>query len=107
MSETIKYLNERRENEVTWLETLGRSDVPATLIWGEKDPIARTAIADFVWKNHLRDRPAAAAYWRINCAGHYPQNDQPEAVALLIRQALGGAGEVDFSGSDCTPARVE
>jgi len=33
----IQYLNERKVHEASWLEALGRSDVPATLIWGELD----------------------------------------------------------------------
>ena len=106
LPETIKYLDERRQNEVTWLETLNKSSVPATLIWADKDPVAVTAIADHVWENYLRDRPASASYWRIPCAGHYPQNDQPELIAQLIRRAMGETGEFDFSRSDCAPIRV-
>ena len=107
LPETIKYLDERRQNEVMWLEILHKSAVPATLIWAEKDPVAVTAIADYVWENYLRDRPASASYWRIPCAGHYPQNDQPELIAQLIRRAIGEAEEFDLSGSDCAPIRVE
>ena len=106
LPETIKYLDERRKNEVMWLETLKTSTVPATLIWAEKDPVAVTAIADYVWENYLRDRPASASYWRIPCAGHYPQNDQPELIAQLIRRAIDEAGEFDLPGSDCAPIRV-
>jgi len=107
MHETIKYLDQRRENEVIWLKALRQSDVAATLIWGEQDPIATTAIADFVWENYLRDRPASATYWRISCASHYPQNDQPEIIAGLVRQAITGVGDMDLSESDCAPDRVE
>jgi len=49
---TLRYLDDRRELEETWLQTLSRSEIPATLIWGEQDPIAKTEIADFVWENH-------------------------------------------------------
>jgi pimeloyl-ACP methyl ester carboxylesterase len=103
---TIKYLDERRQHEVTWLQTLNESTIPATVIWGDKDPVAVPAIADYVWKNYLRDRPAAAAYWRIPCAGHYPQNDQPVLVAQLTRRAMGEADEFATSESDCAPIRV-
>jgi len=106
LPETIKYLDERRQHEVTWLETLSKSTVPATLIWGEKDPVAVTAIADHVWENYLRHRAASASYWRVPCAGHYPQNDQPELVAQLVRRAMGATLEFDISGSDCAPLRV-
>ena len=106
LPETIKYLDERRQYEVMWLETLYKRAVPATLIWAEKDPVAVTAIADHVWENYLRNRPASASYWRIPCAGHYPQNDQPELVAQLIRRAMGDLREFDLSGSDCAPLRI-
>ena len=66
MPETIKYLDQREEYEVKWLETLKKSDVPTTLIWGEKDPVAVPAVADHVWENYLRDRKAPATYWRIH-----------------------------------------
>ncbi len=89
------------------LEVLAKSTVPATLIWGEKDAIAVPAISDYVWENYLRDRPAPATYWRIPCAGHYLQNDQPEIIAQLIRHALGDKTELDLSESACLPNQVE
>jgi pimeloyl-ACP methyl ester carboxylesterase len=106
LPETIKYLEERRQNEVIWLETLNKSAVPVTLIWADKDPVAVPAIGDYVWENYLRDRTAPASYWRIPCAGHYPQNDQPELIAQLTRRAMGDKGELDLSRSNCTPIRV-
>ena len=54
--EIIKYLNERAEYEVTWLETLESSNVPTTLIWGDKDEIAPVSVPDFFWENYLADK---------------------------------------------------
>jgi pimeloyl-ACP methyl ester carboxylesterase len=85
---TLRYLHNRDKLEKMWLQTLSRSEIPATLIWGEQDPIAKTEIADFVWKNHLRNRTASASYWRLPCASHYPQNDQPIVIAQLVRRSL-------------------
>tara|TARA_B110000285_G_C14787541_1_gene451460 strand:- start:311 stop:703 length:393 start_codon:yes stop_codon:yes gene_type:complete len=85
---TLRYLEDRRKLEKTWLQTLSRSEIPTTLIWGELDPIAKTEIADFVWENYLRNRDAASSYWRLPCASHYPQNDQPDIIAQLVRQSL-------------------
>lgn len=59
--EIIKYLNERKVNEAQWLQTLRRSDIPTTLVWGQKDKIAPTAVADFVWTNYLKTRPIPGA----------------------------------------------
>lgn len=106
---TLKYLQDRHEFEDFWLQTLGRSDIPATLIWGELDPIAKTQIADYIWETYLRNRDAAATYWRLPCASHYPQNDQPKMIAHLVRQSLSGQG-AKVSGildSNCAPIRVE
>lgn len=86
--EIIKYLNERSENEVVWLETLGRSDIPTTLIWGELDAIAPVEVPDHAWTNYLEKRETPAAYWRIACANHYLQVDVPELIAEIVRTSL-------------------
>lgn len=96
--EIIKYLNERAENEVAWLETLERSDIPTTLIWGELDAIAPVAVPDHVWTNYLEDREAAAVYWRIPCADHYLQVDEPGLIADIVRAIL---------AEDLPPAEIE
>lgn len=105
--EIIKYLIERSENEVTWLETLERSEIPTTLIWGELDAIAPLAVPDHVWANYLEDRETPAAYWRIPCADHYPQVDEPELIANIMRTTLAGGevpGEID--GTLCPAIKI-
>ena len=106
---TLRYLDYRRKLEKTWLQTLSKSKIPATLIWGEQDPIAKTEIADFVWENHLRNRGAAASYWRLPCASHYPQNDQPKIIAQLVRRSLSdeSAALTGAENSKCAPVLVE
>lgn len=86
--EIIEYLNERSENEVGWLKALAKSEIPTTLIWGELDEIAPTAVPDFVWENYLQARVVPAFYWRIPCANHYLQVDQPRMLAEIIRATL-------------------
>jgi|TARA_B110000914_G_scaffold211318_1_gene211287 pimeloyl-ACP methyl ester carboxylesterase len=106
---TLRYLEDRRKLEITWLQTLAQSQVSATLIWGERDTIAKVEIADFVWQNYLENRDAAASYWRLPCASHYPQNDQPKVLAKLIRRSLSDDQPVNASGenSECTPIMVD
>ena len=106
---TLRYLEDRHEFEKTWLQTLNRSEIPATLIWGEQDPIAKTEIGNFVWENCLRNRRAAASYWRLPCASHYSQNDQPEVIAELVRWSLSeeGATFTRMQNSKCAPVLVE
>jgi pimeloyl-ACP methyl ester carboxylesterase len=86
--EIIEYLNERSENEIAWLETLGKSNIPTTLIWGDLDAIAPVAVPDYVWTNYLEDRETPAAYWRIPCADHYLQVDVPDLITNIIRTTL-------------------
>ena len=103
--ETLRYLQDRLEFEKNWLRTLSRSQIPATLIWGELDTIAKIEIADFVWENYLRDRDASASYWRLPCASHYPQNDQPRILAQLIRRSISDDRTANTTAHDsnCAP----
>jgi pimeloyl-ACP methyl ester carboxylesterase len=104
----IQYLDERKANEVTWLESLGRSDIPTTLIWGELDAIAPTAVPDFVWTNYLQARAVPATYWRIPCANHYLQVDQPGMVAEIIRATLlPASAPLQTLGTGCQPFKVK
>ncbi len=90
----IQYLNQRKKNEIHWLENLKNSSVPAALVWGEYDKIAPTQVSDYVWNNYLKDRTAKSDYWTIPNANHYLQNDKPRVMSMLIRQLLGE--QVDF-----------
>jgi pimeloyl-ACP methyl ester carboxylesterase len=104
--EIIKYLNERTENEVAWLETLENSDTPTTLIWGELDAIAPVAVPDYVWTSYLANREAPAAYWRIPCADHYLQVDEPELVVNILRGTLADdVVSTEIGGAHCRAVR--
>jgi pimeloyl-ACP methyl ester carboxylesterase len=103
----IKYLNERTENEVAWLETLERSDVPATIIWGELDAVAPLAVPDYAWANYLEHRDTPATYWRIPCADHYLQVDEPELIASILRATLADDPVPSaIDGAGCQAVRV-
>jgi pimeloyl-ACP methyl ester carboxylesterase len=105
--EIIEYLNERSENEVTWLETLGKSDIPTTLIWGVLDAIAPLAVPDHIWENYLADRETAASYWRIPCANHYLQVDMPDLVASIIHASLAQQEvSVEMTGMLCQAVKI-
>jgi pimeloyl-ACP methyl ester carboxylesterase len=106
--EIIEYLNERKANEVAWLETLGRSDIPTTIIWGELDQIAPLAVADHVWMNYLRERETPATYWRIPCADHYLQVDTSDLMANILRTTI--AEDVipaEIEGKVCTAIKIQ
>jgi len=90
MHETIQYLVERREFEEEWLDALQWSHVPATLIWGQTDPVAVPGVGDYVWQRCLQNRTTAPAqYHRLDAANHYLQMDHPADVADIVRKALG------------------
>ncbi|MBN2556505.1 MAG: alpha/beta hydrolase [Anaerolineales bacterium] len=104
----IMYLDERAEHEVAWLEALADSEIPTTLIWGELDVIAPVAVPDHVWTNYLEYRAAPAAYWRIPCADHYLQVDDPLLLADIVRSAISGEpSSSEISGRHCQAGIVE
>lgn len=80
--ELIKYLNERKVHEESWLEALARHPAPLTLIWGTSDPVSVPQIAEAV----VEYRPDAH-YIRLPEVGHYPQWEAASAVAAFIRSA--------------------
>lgn len=106
----IQHLNERKVNEVNWLETLGKSDIPTTLIWGEQDIIAPPAVADYVWTTYLSQRSgrhAPARYFRIPCANRYIQVDQPALLASLIRSSVNPDATLPHtSDAACQPIEI-
>ncbi|MDA1372945.1 MAG: alpha/beta hydrolase [Proteobacteria bacterium] len=85
-----RYLLERQANEVRWLENLPRSPIPVAYLWGLTDDVNPIRIANHVWDTYLNERDVESSYWVIPTAGHYPQRDNPEEVAKVIRLALTG-----------------
>jgi pimeloyl-ACP methyl ester carboxylesterase len=105
--EIIKYLNERMENEITWLAALESSAIPTTLIWGELDAVAPVAVPDDVWANYLENRATPATYWRIPCADHYLQVDEPDLVVDVLRATLANDGiPPEIEGATCNAVRI-
>jgi pimeloyl-ACP methyl ester carboxylesterase len=86
--ETIQYLVERAEHETEWLEALGRTDVPTTVIWGMNDLVAPPRVALHTWDDFLMFKPGTNRVYLVPDAGHYVQNDRPEAVATALRHSL-------------------
>ncbi|MEI7849964.1 MAG: alpha/beta hydrolase [Chloroflexota bacterium] len=101
----IQYLNERKRNEVIWLNILGRSDIPTTLIWGKQDEIAPTSVPDYVWVSYLQGH-TASNYWQIPCANHYIQVDQPQWMAAIIRSTLASVPYLVKSAESCQPSKI-
>lgn len=93
-----RYLLERQANEVRWLENLPRSPIPVAYLWGLADDVNPVRIANHVWETYLNAREVESSYWILPTAGHYPQRDNPEEVAKVVRMAL--AGEIPDRASE-------
>ena len=85
-----RYLLERQANEVRWLENLPRSPVPVAYLWGLGDNVNPVRISNHVWGSYLNDREAQSSFWVLPAAAHYPQRENPEEVAKIVRMALIG-----------------
>jgi len=85
-----RYLLERQANELRWLENLPRSPIPVAYLWGLADDVNPIRIANHVWDTYLNEREVESSFWVIPTAGHYPQRDNPEEVAKVIKVALTG-----------------
>lgn len=107
--DTIQYLNERKQFEVSFLEALERSDIPATLIWGVHDMVSPVRVANYVWATALSARSAPASYWLMPCANHYLIHDQTAAFAAVVRAELGAsamAAPANLTSDTCAPVLV-
>jgi pimeloyl-ACP methyl ester carboxylesterase len=85
----IHYVTERRRYHARWHGAI--SDWPGrlNLAWGELDPVATTAVLDAV----IGLRPGVPLE-RLPDLGHYPQIENPAAIAAALERAMtGSAGD--------------
>lgn len=83
LAQTIAYIDERYRFAHRWLPPLTRLDIPVLVLWGKLDPVAIDAIAEKL----AREIPTAKLQWLYH-AGHYPQLEDPAAVAEAINLFL-------------------
>jgi len=91
LPDTIAYLHERAEHETRWLETLSKSDVNLSLVWGVHDNVAPLRVPNHVWQTYLKDKPGRNRYWLLPTADHYLQCDAPAQLAQIIRLTADGS----------------
>lgn len=111
---TIQYLNERRQFEVRFLDTLNKSRIPATIAWGAHDTVSPVRVADYVFTTALKSRPAPGAFWLMPCGSHYVQHDQASDLAKLVRTTLAAqasgkptqAAPFNLANEPCAPVLV-
>jgi len=78
----IHYVNERRRYHGRWHGALRDWPGRLSLAWGELDPVATTSVLDAV----IDLRPEVPVE-RLPDLGHYPQIENPAAIASALRTA--------------------
>ena len=86
----IQYLVERSEHEAEWLDTLARSSVPTTMIWGLRDTVSPPRVATYLWNTYLMTKPGANDLWFLPSANHYLQHDDPVGLVDVVTRVLTG-----------------
>ncbi len=105
--DTIQYLVERSRHEEEWLEALGASPAPITLVWGIYDVVSPLRVATHIWNAYLATKPGANELWILPRANHYLQNDQPQEFAEAVLTSLAGRSpEVPGPLSDAPAAPI-
>ena len=90
LPDTIQYLHERAADETSWLETLSKSNVNTTVVWGIHDNVSPLRVPNHVWQTYLRNKPGRNRYWVVPSADHYLQCDAPAQLAQIVRLTAGG-----------------
>lgn len=81
----IRYIDERYRFYRRWTEPLAELDLPATVLWGRRDPVAIAAIGE-----RLADTiPGARLEWLEAC-GHFPMLEAPGAFTDAVARQLDG-----------------
>ena len=104
LHETIQYLVERSADEDTWLKALAESEVPTTVIWGLNDTVSPPRVANWVWDHHLTFKPGRNSLYYLPDAGHYLQNDRPDALVDAMLRALESTDDEEPGAIEVAPA---
>jgi pimeloyl-ACP methyl ester carboxylesterase len=80
---TIRYMEERFRHAERWHGALGNWRKALSLAWGMLDPVATENVLDAV----LQLRPTAEVT-RFEDLGHYPQIEDPQRVADVLRASV-------------------
>lgn len=78
-----QYLHERRKFWHRWIGALERLDLPVYVVWGKKDPIAVSAIAE-----QLEREIADVRVTWLPELGHYPMLEDPQGWGRAVIQSL-------------------
>lgn len=79
----IRYIAERRRYRARWVGALRKTSVPLRLIDGPEDPVSGAHMAD-----RYRELVPDPDVLLLPGIGHYPQVEDPDAVAAAVREFL-------------------
>ncbi|CAA9233078.1 MAG: Probable epoxide hydrolase [uncultured Acidimicrobiales bacterium] len=82
MHELLHYVHDRRTHEARWRAALESSDVPASFVWGDLDPVSGAHVV-----GRIEERLPQARLIRLADVGHWPLLEAPDVVAGAIRSA--------------------
>ena len=77
----LAYIEERRRYATRWEGAIVRADVPLRFVWGPLDPVSGAHMLA-----ELRLRRPDAHFAELAGVGHYPQLEEPDAVAGELRE---------------------
>lgn len=83
LPQLISYVDERHRFWHRWIGALCRLDLPTLVLWATADPVAVLAIGE-----RLASEIPGARYERLEGLGHYPQLEEPQAVAAALLRHL-------------------
>ncbi|MFO0558382.1 MAG: alpha/beta hydrolase [Polyangiales bacterium] len=75
----IRYIDERYEKAPLWLAPLGKLDVPALVLWGDRDPVSIVEIAERL----AREIPGSQLV-KLTGVGHYPMVEDPARFTAAL-----------------------
>jgi pimeloyl-ACP methyl ester carboxylesterase len=82
----IHYIDERVRYAARWHGAVRDWEGPLSFAWGLRDPVATVAVLEA-----LRELRPSVPVDRLPELGHYPQIEDPDAIAASVRAALDGA----------------
>lgn len=75
----LRYIDERRQHAECWTAAMETYGGPTQFIWGPDDPVSGAHVLD-----RLRRRMPHARFDALDGLGHYPQVEDPSAVAAAL-----------------------
>lgn len=79
----LRYIDDRRQHADRWTTAMETYPGPSQFIWGPEDPISGAHVLE-----RIRTRIPDAEFVELDGVGHYPQLENPSAVAAAMTEFL-------------------